>query len=46
MYVNKLHINMEKCSFINFKPDNKENAEFDVEIGIEIVKNVSETKFL
>ena len=38
MYVNKLHINMEKCCFIHFKPGNtnKENtvtAEFDVKIG-------------
>ena len=51
MYVNKLHINMEKCCFIHFKPGNtnKENivtAEFDVKIGHEIVKQVSETKFV
>ena len=51
MYVNKLHINMEKCCFIHFKPGNtnKENtvtAEFDVKIGDEIIKQVSETKFL
>ena len=51
MYVNKLHINMEKCCFIHFKPGNtnKENAvtaEFDVKIGDEIVKQVNETKFL
>ena len=49
MYVNKLHINMEKCCFIHFKPSNMENAvtaEFDVKIGDEIVKQVSETKFL
>ena len=26
MYVNKLHINMETCCFIHFKPSNKENA--------------------
>ena len=43
MYVNKLHINMEKCCFIQFKPGNtnKENtvtAEFDVKIGEEIIK--------
>ena len=51
MYVNKLHINMEKCCFIHFKlgNTNKENtvtAEFDVKIGDEIIKQVSETKFL
>ena len=51
MYVNKLHINMEKCCFIHFIPGNtnKENtvtAEFDVKIGDEIIKQVSETKFL
>ena len=51
MYANKLHINMGKCCFIHFKPGNtnKENAvtaEFDVKIGDEIVKQVSETKFL
>ena len=51
MYVNKLHINMEKFCFIHFKPgnSNKENtvtAEFDVKIGHKIVKQVSETKFL
>ena len=42
---------MEKCCFIQFKPGNtnKENtvtAEFDVTIGDEIKKQVSETKFL
>ena len=42
---------MEKCCFIHFKPGNtnKENtvtAEFDVKIGDEIIKQVSETKFL
>ena len=49
MYVNKLHINIEKCCFIHFKPSNMENAvtaEFDVKIGDEIIKQVSETKFL
>ena len=49
MYVNKLHINMEKCRFIHFKPSNKENAvtaEFDVKIGDKILKQVSKTKFL
>ena len=51
MCVNKLHINMEKCCFIHFKPGNtnKENtvsAEFDVKIGDEIIKQVSKTKFL
>ena len=49
MYVSKLHINMEKCCFIHFKPINMENAvtvEFDVKIGDEIIKQVSETKFL
>ena len=51
MYVNKLHINMEKCCFIHFKPgntnkENKVTAELDVKIGHEIVKQVSETKFL
>ena len=49
MHVNKLHINMEKCCFIHFKPGNKENAvtaEFDVKIGDKIIKQVSETKFL
>ena len=42
MYVNKLHINMEKFCFIHFKPGNtnKENT------GHKIVKQVSETKFL
>ena len=40
---------MEKCCFIHFKPGNKENAViavFDVKIGDEIVKQVSETKLL
>ena len=40
MYVNKLHINMEKCCFIHFKPGNKETevtTEFDIKIGNEIV---------
>ena len=49
MYVNKLHINMEKCRFIHFKPSSKENAvtaEFDVKIGDKILKQVSKTKFL
>ena len=49
MHVNKLHINMEKCCFIHFKPGNKENtvtAEFDVKRGDKIIKRVSETKFL
>ena len=51
MYVNKLHINMEKCCFIHFKPGNTNKeytvtAEFDVKIGDEIIKQVSETKFL
>ena len=49
MHVNKLHINMEKCCFIHFKPGNNENAvtaEFDVKIGDKIIKQVSETKFL
>ena len=49
MHVNKLHINMGKCCFIHFKPGNKENAvnaEFDVKIVDEIIKQVSETKFL
>ena len=49
MHVNKLHINMEKCCFIHFKPGNNENAvtaEFDVNIGDKIIKQVSETKFL
>ena len=42
---------MGKCCFIHFKPGNtnRENtvtAEFDVKIEDEIIKQVSETKFL
>ena len=41
MYVNKLHINMEKCCFIHFKPGKIENEvtiEFDIKIGNGIIK--------
>ena len=46
MHVNKLHVNMEKCYFIHFKPCNKKIQLLQNLNGDEIVKQVSETKFL
>ena len=48
MLVNKLHINMSKCCFINFKPKcNDTNHEnYSLKINDIIIKQVSETKFL
>ena len=49
MKANKLHINMDKCCFMHFNPDTKENFDYDgchLKIGDEIIEKVTNTKFL
>jgi hypothetical protein len=52
MQANKLHINMDKCCYMHFKPKSKLNnhAEFDTYTTLSIngdeIKEVDETKFL
>ena len=52
MLVNKLHINMEKCCYMHFKPktynSNDENnpQRYEIKIGETLIEQVCETKFL
>ena len=49
MKVNKLHINMKKCSHMYFNPNRTEhtiNTELNLTIGGTIIKLVNQTKFL
>ena len=49
MKANKLHINMDKCCFMHFNPDTKENFDYagcHLKIGDEIIEKVTNTKFL
>ena len=50
MLVNKLHINMDKCCYMHFKPRNPktdiESPKYDLKIGDTQIECVSETKFL
>ena len=54
MLMNKLHINMDKCCYMHFKPktsnskvDNENNPQrYEINIGKTPIEQVSETKFL
>ena len=49
MLLNRLHINMSKCCFIDFKPcedGEPENDKYTIKIGNLKIKHVKETKFL
>ena len=52
MEVNKLHINMKKCCYMTFRPNNKSSEEDEVDpdlvlkINNTVIKQVTHTKFL
>ena len=48
MLVNKLHINMSKCCFINFKPDKNviPDSNLCLKINNVVIKQVNEARFL
>ena len=49
MLVNKLHINLEKCCYMKFKPISNTETNLEdrlIKIGETPIKQVSETKFL
>ena len=46
MLLNKLHINMDKCCFIDFKPSSHDDNNYSIKINNTDIEQVSETKFL
>ena len=46
MLVNKLHINMSKCCFIDFKSPKSDNENYALKIKTTKIKQVNEAKFL
>ena len=48
MLVNKLHINMSKCCFIDFKPDKNviPDSNLCLKINNVVIKQVNEARFL